>query len=175
MEKVKAVVGIDPGVKGAMALLPENRGERVFDWKTPQEMGRILADWASLYEIVLVGLEKVNAMPSKGKGGKTVRMGAQSAFNFGRNTGVWNGLIIGLALPYLEVTPQTWQKGLVGKKAVDGVKPSVAVAQRLFPHISLLGPKGGLKDGRADALLIAHWTWSQAHTTPVQREEVPDW
>lgn len=39
MDKVRATVGIDPGTKGAMALVPREGEPLVMDWATPQAMG----------------------------------------------------------------------------------------------------------------------------------------
>lgn len=170
-----AVVGIDVGVKGAMGLIAANGYTAVVDWKTPQLMRDTIMEWRSQHRLELVAVEKVNAMPSRGRNGQRVKMGTQSAFNFGRNAGYWMGLLVGMSLPIIEVAPQTWQKGLVGKKKVDGVKPSMAVAAKLFPTISLYGPKGGAKDGRADAMLIAHWARGQVGWHIQNEQDECDW
>lgn len=44
MDKVKATVGVDPGTKGAMALVPVSGEVLVLDWSTPQAMGYALRD-----------------------------------------------------------------------------------------------------------------------------------
>ena len=59
------------------------------------------------------------------------------------------------------VTPKTWQKacGIAFKpKSAPAEKKRVvaAKAHQLYPSAALHGPRGGLLDGRSDALMIAH-------------------
>ena len=68
-------------------------------------------------------------------------------------------MLASFRLPFVEVAPRTWQKGVIAK--AQDKKPSVAAAGRLFPNAPLFGPKGGAKDGRADALLIAYYCLRQ--------------
>ena len=44
-----------------------------------------------------------------------------------------------------------------GAGNIGASKQSYAIASQLFPEAKLLGPRGGLRDGRCDALLIAEW------------------
>ncbi|GAA3953591.1 hypothetical protein GCM10022278_10530 [Allohahella marinimesophila] len=59
------------------------------------------------------------------------------------------------------VRPQDWQAmfGLAtGEKDKSRKKQQIAdKALELYPAANLYGPKGGLKDGRSDALLIARY------------------
>ena len=82
-------------------------------------------------------------------------MSSTSSFKFGQNFGTWKGILAACGVPFLEPKPQQWQKGLV--KKTDGKKANMAVAGRMFPAAEIYGPRGGEKDGRADALLIAYW------------------
>ena len=79
--------------------------------------------------------------------GKKGRMGATSAFSFGRGFG---GLLMALAaaqIPYERVTPGVWQKAM--KCLTKGDKNvSKRRAQELFPSLSIT-------HATADALLIA--------------------
>jgi hypothetical protein len=42
-------------------------------------------------------------------------------------------------------------------KPADKKKFVASIALQLYPKAPLFGPKGGLLDGRADALMIAHY------------------
>ena len=42
-------------------------------------------------------------------------------------------------------------------KPADKKKHVASIAMQLYPKANLSGPKGGLLDGRADALMIAHY------------------
>lgn len=150
----KAWGGIDPGKQGALCILEENGGLSFLDWpksNTVHEVRDYLYEVESYLNLKGVVLEKVNTFFRKG--------GAMGTFNFGRNYGNWESLLICLEIPFLALTPAAWRTGLVTKK--DGPDPKQAnlnVALKMFPQASKLvhGPKGALKDGRVDSLLMAH-------------------
>jgi crossover junction endodeoxyribonuclease RuvC len=145
--KNKAYAGIDPGLSGAVALLPDGELPQVEDWPgDPSAAADIIRDWSMENEIQLVALEAVSSMP---------KQGVASTFKFGVNFGAWQGILSALGLPHLMPRPTEWQKGLVRKS--DGADPkarSLAVARRLFPGAELSKKKD---HGRADALLLAWW------------------
>jgi crossover junction endodeoxyribonuclease RuvC len=151
MSKPKAYIGIDPGQSGAVALLPDDELPQVEDWPgDPSSAAEVLKDWSMEYQVQLVALESVHAMP---------KQGVTSTFKFGANFGTWQGIIAVLGLPCLMPRPTEWQKGLVRKS--DGKDPkarSLAVARRLFPDAELSKKKD---HGRADALLLAWWAKQQ--------------
>ncbi len=160
---MKATIGIDPGITGAVVVLAETApicairtpvfgsGKREFDLP---EMARVLEEARTEYELVRVGIEKVGTMPRDGRVG---------AFNFGRGYGLWLGLLAGMGLSYVEVPPQRWQaKMLAGLP--KGPKTKTSAVQRcksLFPTIDL---RVKADWGIADAALIAEYTrqtWNQ--------------
>lgn len=154
---IPCFVGIDPGKGGAFCLLAKNGSVRFFDF--PKD-GNLYHYWRRLDAVInannvqLCILEKVHAMP---------KQGVSSMFSFGMNFGIWQGFLIGWGIPFQLVAPQTWQKGLLSKS--DGTDPKKRVgmaASRLFPHAELTGPKGGFKDGRADALMMAYYGMLQS-------------
>lgn len=150
-------IGIDPGKGGALCLLAKNGSVRFFDF--PKD-GNLYHYWRRLNNVIRANniqscvLEKVHAMP---------KQGVSSMFSFGMNFGIWQGWLIGWEVSFQLVAPQTWQKGLLSKG--DGADPKKRVgmaAMRLFPHAELTGPKGGFKDGRADALMMAYYAMLQS-------------
>lgn len=166
MPQLRAHVGIDPGQTGAVAVIwptVDTAGIRNVDlFDTPiftgpqgkkqfdeDSMVKLLEAVRSRDVSVHVTIEKVNAMP---------KQGVASTFNFGMGYGVWLGIIAALRLQSQRVHPARWKKVVLADSAkVD--QAVVAHAARLYPGISdqLRGPKGGLKIGRADALLLAHY------------------
>ena len=148
--KPRAFIGIDPGKTGAAALIHRD-GCVVADWPgCPAGAADLLTSWRFDYEIDLVALERVHAMP---------KQGVASTFSFGQNFGQWQGVLAALAFPYLQPLPQEWQKGLVTKSdGADSKARSLAVARRLFPDVDLSRKKD---HGRADALLLAWWARRQ--------------
>ena len=148
---MKTYIGIDPGQDGAVALLPVDDLPQVKDWPgDPTAAAEILKDWNVKYQVQLVALESVHAMP---------KQGVASTFKFGVNVGAWQGILAALGLSYLMPRPTEWQKGLVRKS--DGADPkarSLAVARRLFPGAEL---SKKAHHGRSDALLLAWWAKQQ--------------
>ena len=147
-KKRKAWLGADPGAKGALCYITEAGRIHFIDWKDEKHMGEMLDMIASTYDIQLCVLEKVSSMPGQG---------VKSMFSMGRNLGMWMALLRNI--PYVMLAPITWRKGIVTKS--DGADPKKAVknvCKRMFPTYDnkLYGPRGGYKDGRGDALLLAY-------------------
>jgi hypothetical protein len=87
-------------------------------------------------------------------------MSAKSNFGFGRSVGIVTAVseIVTKGIVAKTVTPKVWQKyaGVTAKgKAIK--KEVSLIATTLYPLANIYGPKGGLLDGRSDALLIAHY------------------
>ena len=150
------VLGIDPGLSGALASW---NGETLITLEVPTfkaaSRGKEV-DWATLAfnvdlmfpEVDHAFIERVSSRPKEG---------VASAFKFGYVCGGLRGLIVARGVPLTLVTPLTWKRamglGTAGKDA------AVARATQLFPIEagSFRGPKGGIKDGVAEAALIAYY------------------
>ena len=143
--------GIDPGKSGCLCVLT-NSTPTFFDWPKDDDIRTYfgaIAEYIEGVDIELAILEKVHAMP---------KQGVTSMFNFGENLGMWKAFLVIMEIPHLIVPPQQWMKGLVTKSDGPDTKSAVKnVATRMFPKAELHGPKGGYKDGRGDALLMAHY------------------
>ena len=150
------VIGIDPGISGAIAIFDRNTQSllSVIDMPTLEvDSGKTkkrhisaagLRNILEGYPDSHVVIEKVGAMPGQG---------VTSMFNFGRSAGIIEGIVVGLKIPHTSVTPQTWTKA-VGRAA--GKDASRMRAMELFPSKADLF-KRAKDDGRADAALIAYW------------------
>jgi len=148
-------VGIDPGKSGALCALDENMDPEFHECPGPHSMAGIVRGLLLRSSPpVAFYLEKVHAMP---------RQGVTSMFNFGMNFGQWQGVLAMTGVPVVLVTPAEWQRGLVFKS--DGASPkarALAAARRLFPNCDHFnGPRGGVKDGRVDAALLAYYGLKQ--------------
>ena len=166
MARMLRIVGIDPGITGAVVVI-DNNGEIKRAIRTPilMEKTKKNYDLSLMREVLrgaqhdaekeggtaMVGLEKVHSLPRDGRVG---------AFRFGMGYGMWQGLLSGLFLPYAEVTPQRWQgRMLAGYPRGDQTKTSaVVVAKSLFPYIPI---EYKADWGLADAALIAEYTRRQ--------------
>ncbi len=155
---MRAFYGIDPGKKGAIAVLPDEGDIEIVDVpivtigeKDEYDLGgmvEILKGFKDRFTLI-GGIEKVHAMPGEG---------VTSAFSMGYGLGAWRMALTALGISQQRVTPQAWKKMLMHGMAKDKGQ-SVLVAEQLYPAIRhlLYGPKGGVKHDRGDALLIGEF------------------
>lgn len=142
-------IGIDPGASGAMAIIPEQGEPILLDFKTEGIRGyaanisHLLGEQPHL----TIAVELVHAMPGQG---------VSSMFSFGQRLGELHGMLQTLELEWHNVRPQAWQKhcGVISKSGKKGIHSAIST---IYPNAPLVGPKGGIKDGRCDALGIAHY------------------
>ena len=107
------IIGIDPGLSGAIAILENNRVLDVFEMPVMAEgkknkrqlnsaqLVKLLKNNISKNEDVSVVVEQVNAMPGQG---------VTSMFNFGQTFGAIKGVCAALELPIFFVRPSKWKK-----------------------------------------------------------------
>lgn len=164
---VTRIIGIDPGVAGAIGLITaEARFVAVHDMptmlanKTGNKQQVNVAELARVLRAMLLEqggdvraiMERVSAMPSiPGAGGERRGMGATSAFTFGKCVGHIEGVVVALGIPIEFVTPGQWKRAMALNSNKEAAR---ALAQQVFPDAPL-----GLKKhhGRAEALLVAKW------------------
>lgn len=154
------IVGIDPGLSGAFCVMTIADDDRRPDitFEPMPIIGRDL-DFHELCRIFAsiqdahVFLEQVNAF----------KMGASSAFKFGRQLGALEALLHAHRISFTQVTPQKWQGIMhsgINKKSMPLPKQrSLAVVRRLFPELNLLKTSRSKfpDDGYVDALLMAEY------------------
>ena len=140
------ILGIDPGVTGAIAFFFPETTSRIVAQDLPLANGEIsaplLADLIRTYAPSLAIIERVSAMPGQG---------VVSMFNFGRAYGDVRGVIGALSIPTHYATPQKWKRHF---RLSSDKEEARALALRLFPacaeHFRLKK-----HHGRAEAALIA--------------------
>lgn len=149
------VLGIDPGLDGALAFYNEGGLQDILEIPAVKSTGRgrevlwseLNQKWDELFLLAEhVFLERVNARPLDG---------GSSAFKFGSIYGGLRGMIVAKRIPYDLVTPTVWMKAMgvgLGSKEASCLR-----AEQLFPGFSFRGPRGGKKDGVAEAALIAKY------------------
>ena len=154
---MRAWIGIDPGKSGCMCFLTEHGTMEFLDWPKDNDLHSYvqkIKDTLEKYDVKIAVLERVHAMP---------KQGVSSMFTFGMNFGHWVMLLVLLEIPHILVPPQTWMKGLVSKADGPDTKSRVRnVVKRMFPQAQVTGAKGGFKDGRADALMMAYYAYAGA-------------
>tara|TARA_R110000823_G_scaffold226860_1_gene354393 strand:- start:864 stop:1295 length:432 start_codon:yes stop_codon:yes gene_type:complete len=138
------ICGIDPGAKGAIALLYSSWAE-IHDMPmlgkevNGSEVSRIFKEFTPDH----IWLEQVNSFG----------MGRTSAYNFGQGVGVLKGVFQAMQIPFTLVTPQKWKKSYGLSKEKDH---SRLLVTRMYPSLAdqFVRKKD---DGRAEALLIAKY------------------
>jgi crossover junction endodeoxyribonuclease RuvC len=149
------VLGIDPGLSGALAFYDTVEQtvevvdmpvlELVRNGKKKREVSaQALANHIAGRKISSAFLERVNAMTGQG---------VTSVFSFGRSLGIVEGILAAYDIPTTLVTPQAWQKAVGQRAGKDGSRER---AMQLFPaQVELFQRKKD--DGRSDASLIAYY------------------
>lgn len=149
------IIGIDPGLKGAICVHRGPDNIEVFDMPTVSlfvnNKFRNTVDPYLFRDIIinagpcdLVVLEKPSTRPGESPIG---------ALSYGIGFGQMQGVLVALERRFTTVTPQEWTKATCVGADKDVHRQK---AQWLFPAQADLF-KRKKDDGRADAALIAHW------------------
>lgn len=149
------VVGIDPGLSGAVAFYDTVEGtieiadmptvELSRNGKTKREVSAVLlSNVLTRHKVDAAFLERVNAMAGQG---------VTSVFSFGRSSGIVEGILAAYDIPTTLVTPHAWQKAVGQRAGKDGSRER---AMQLFPAQADLFQRKK-DDGRSDAALIAYY------------------
>tara|TARA_B100000886_G_scaffold54240_1_gene33295 strand:+ start:4862 stop:5356 length:495 start_codon:yes stop_codon:yes gene_type:complete len=151
------IIGIDPGLSGAIAVLEDKRVLSIFDMPVMAEgkknkkqlnsaqLVNILKENTKISEDVAVVVEQVNAMPGQG---------VTSMFNFGQTFGAIKGVCAALSLPIFFVRPSKWKKHFeLINSAKDASRTKVI---EMYPSLSnQLTKKRDVN--KSDAILIARF------------------
>ena len=151
------IVGIDPGLSGAIAILEDNKVLSLFDMPVMSEgkknkkqlnsaqLVNILRENILNSEDIAVVVEQVNAMPGQG---------VTSMFNFGQTFGAIKGVSAALNLPIFFVRPSKWKKHFeLINSSKDSSRTKVI---EMYPSLSSqLSKKKDVK--KSDAVLIARF------------------
>jgi len=151
MSQGKRVLGVDPGISGAIVLLEDGQP---IEWaempvnkvgSTTRVNPAALADFIASCCSIHVYVESVHSMP---------KQGVASSFNFGHSVGTVMGVLGAMGLPHTLVTPQYWKRaaGLIGTDK-DAARSR---AIQLWPKWRDLDKKGK-GQALADAALIAKY------------------
>lgn len=166
----RAYIGIDPGKKGAIAIIDNVDGKseiltiaipligKDYDVKRLSEMLRQLSS-KNCYCV----MEDVHAVYGSS---------ASSTFEFGYGVGLIEGILVANNIPYSKIAPKKWQKTMwegvslqqkpssTGKTMKTDTKcMSLIAVQRIFPNVDLRENERCKKphDGIVDALLICEY------------------
>jgi hypothetical protein len=157
MNGPRLYLGIDPGISGGLAAIDE-RGQPVMVRAMPDTESDV---YGFLREVGTASLQEdgcINVVAMLERVGASPQMGVVSAFTFGKGIGGLRMALLAAEIPFDEVTPGTWQKGIgirqqTGKTTLGAThKKDKNIAKRraqeLFPGVKVT-------HALADALLIA--------------------
>ena len=154
MNKPKYYVGIDPGSKGAMAII-DSEGNVTdiidIDNNVDTYSGLIIQFIDNLDKDFYVAVEDVCGRPGQSCAANTTFM---KLAGYAELVGYF------IATDFLKVKPQVWKKhfGLIFPKDMSKTEKkhkSIELAKELFPAVA--DQLTASKDGRAEALLIARY------------------
>tara|TARA_Y100000816_G_C25830355_1_gene434254 strand:+ start:109 stop:600 length:492 start_codon:yes stop_codon:yes gene_type:complete len=151
------VVGIDPGLNGAIAVLQDKKVLSITDMPVMADgkknkrqlnnaqLAEILRKNTSEGDEISIVVEQVNAMPGQG---------VTSMFNFGQTFGAIKGVCAALQLPIFFVRPSKWKKYF---ELINSSKDSSRTkAIEMYPNLSdQLAKKKDVN--KSDAILIARF------------------
>ena len=149
------VLGIDPGLSGALAVIDTHNSPRLVVGDIPVSHAAhgkgkrahinvwIMREWLRAeFPIDLAIVEQVGAMPGQG---------VTSMFRFGQAAGICYGLLIGMGIKTFRVTPRVWKKAMGVGREKDQARQIVT---EMYPASA--GEFKRKKDvDRAEATLIA--------------------
>ena len=139
MAEFKSVfIGIDPGQSGGIAFIDGSFASASKMPESEKDTADMLEEFLAFEAPLVCFIENVHTMP---------KQGISSAGKFMRHYGFLRGLLIGLKIPFEEITPQVWQKEMNCRTGGDK-NVSKAKAQQLWPNLKIT-------HALADALLIA--------------------
>jgi|TARA_Y100001970_G_scaffold112806_1_gene140795 hypothetical protein len=151
------IIGIDPGLNGAIAVLQNNKVIEIHDVpvmtdgkKNKRQLNsaqlvKLLKDSFQDEANTVVVVEQVNAMPGQG---------VTSMFNFGQTFGAIKGICAALNLPIFFVRPAKWKKHFDLINSSKDASRTKAI--EMYPSISdQLSKKKDVN--KSDAILIARF------------------
>ncbi len=151
------IIGIDPGLNGAIAVLQNNKVIEIHDIPvmTDGKKNKRQLNSAQLVKLLkdnfhdetdtVVIVEQVNAMPGQG---------VTSMFNFGQTFGAIKGICAALNLPIFFVRPAKWKKHFDLINSSKDASRTKAI--EMYPSISdQLSKKKDVN--KSDAILIARF------------------
>ena len=151
------IIGIDPGLSGAIAVLDNNKVLKIYDMPVMAEgkknkkqlnsaqLVNIIKENIENSEEINVVVEQVNAMPGQG---------VTSMFNFGQTFGAIKGVCAALNLPIFFIRPSKWKKYF---ELINSSKDSSRTkAIEMYPSIAnQLSKKKDVN--KSEAILIARF------------------
>jgi crossover junction endodeoxyribonuclease RuvC len=159
---MKTIIGIDPGVTGAVAQfygsdlvalhdLPiamevSKKTKKRLDIRAFATLIKFISRDAGAGNAITAYMEQAQAMPGQG---------VSSMFGYGRTNGIIEGVLVGLGIErIIKVPPAVWKRRLNLLSNAHPKDAGLQKARELYPHAELHLKK---HHNRADAILIGHY------------------
>lgn len=175
------VVGIDPGITGGIAAVGDDSTAAVIDIPTVDV--KVNGKCRRRVDVEALALEMRRPPVCDAKlviierAQASTRMGVSSAFAYGEIFGLIRGVVAANKIPIRLAGASQWKRDLglikpgcreIGRDDEREKGSSLDLARKLFPRLAdkLARAKD---DGRADALLLAHWGHEQIESSNTER------
>lgn len=149
---MKYVIGIDPGLTGAVCCLCHGSYYKLHDmpiqWATAGKGKKREMDAVRFWRLMFTQYPSIDVVAYVEQG--TFLQSRVSAYSMGDGHGVIRGVLASLQIPLYRIKPVDWKR-YFGLLHADK-RQSMSKAQDLFPVAEI-----GKSDGRAEALLIAYY------------------
>ena len=134
-------LGVDPGKTGSISAIWDDGEPFISSCKLSGTEADVV-DWLFGFDTdrAFAVIERVHSTP---------QMGVTSSFTFGQSYGFLRGLLIATKIPFIEVSPQKWQRAMGCLTKGDKNVTKQAAQQRW--------PKLKITHVNADSLLIAEY------------------
>jgi Holliday junction resolvasome RuvABC endonuclease subunit len=143
-----AVLGIDPGLSGALAIIDGSLVEAYAMPETRRDLLDLVFQLKDQHGVEFALLEEITALPAAVEEKLGIKRGSIATMKLARNFGQVEMALTAADIPHDELVPRSWKKIVGVRPGGDQKKIGYARAQQLFPTVRLTHQV-------ADALLIA--------------------
>jgi len=148
-------IGIDPGASGGIAGICKTSLGNIIrvlkPFKSTEEANNSIKECLKNEPTTIMAcIENVHAFPTDGR---------SSAFKFGKNAGIWEGLLTSYDIPFWKVVPHQWMShyGTLPKVKAERKRELKEKAKEVAADIGSLEDIKRVTLKTADALLIAQY------------------
>lgn len=165
------VIGIDPGLSGALAMVGPKGLQAVADMPTMTRgngaakvknqvnaaaLAQLLREWTSGHDRVEILVVLEHQAPFRIPGKKP--QGSASVFSLGHTTGIIEGVVVACRFSTVEITAGKWKRAFSVPGGRENKGKARELAQRFYPDADLARKKD---HNRAEAILIARYGYQE--------------
>jgi len=154
----KRCIGIDPGKGGGIAVMSNGNIITVTTMILATDKK---IDLTSMSEWIVAAIDGGSAIACIEGVASMPGQGVSSMFSFGYSVGAIHGILAALGIPRHIVSPQKWQRSVLGRNTKDK-NVAIDYCRRVYPNVSLLPTERSRKphNGIADAICICQYAYN---------------